>query len=135
MAELVAIERTLARHAAGDRVLVLCVCWARHVSENPSLKVAGEEGCRWRVVSGSYEGVSNRLAAPHVPLAGAPHSAAERAAAPLAPSTRSLTACGVPAERDPIGEHAVPTPAPSSLALTVLLPRSLLAPQVPAAHV
>ena len=96
------------------------------------------EGCRWRVVSGSYEEVSNRRAARHVPLAGAPHAVAERASAPLAPSTRSPTACGVPAERDPIGEHAVPTPRVElTRAHRALLPRSLPAPQqaqVPAAH-
>ena len=70
-------------------------------------------------------------------LAGAPHAVAERASAPLAPSTRSPTACGVPAERDPIGEHAVPTPRVElTRAHRALLPRSLPAPQaqVPAAH-
>eukprot|EP00964_Phaeocystis_antarctica_P010691 scaffold5888_cov62-Phaeocystis_antarctica.AAC.4 len=37
-------------------------------------RVVNEKASRWRVVSGSYEEVSNRRAARHVPLAGAPHT-------------------------------------------------------------
>ena len=118
----------------------------RHPPENPSLSA---QGCRWRVVSERVVagGLSvevmrrSRIAARRgmCPcLAGAPHAVAERASAPLAPSTRSPTACGVPAERDPIGEHAVPTPRVElTRAHRALLPRSLPAPQqaqVPAAH-
>ena len=79
------------------------------------------------------EFLSNCRAGPHVPLAGAPHAAAERA-----PSAEHLvaTACGVPAEYPPSELLFVSTRCPhaaaSSPALTLPFPRSLPAPQVPA---
>ena len=93
-----------ARHAGGPR----------HPFENLFLRAADRGGCRSRVADRglSIESVSSCQTAARAlmcRLAGAPHAAAERAAAPLAPSTWPPTACGVPAERDPVSEHVVPT--------------------------
>jgi len=86
----------------------------RHPFENLFLRAADRGDCRSRVADRglSIESVSSCQTAARAlmcRLAGAPHAAAERAAAPLAPSTWSPTACGVPAERDPVSEHVVPT--------------------------
>jgi hypothetical protein len=93
-----------ARHAGGPR----------HPFENLFLRAADRGGCRSRVADRglSIESVSSCQTAARAlmcRLAGAPHAAAERAAAPLAPSTWPPTACGVPAERDPVSEHVVLT--------------------------